>query len=71
LNVWIPVSDEAAVVTALLQRGWALAPGAPYRLAGSPPGVRATTATLREDEARALAGDIAEVLGPARWTRSA
>ena len=38
LNVWVPVDDEAGVVGALLQRGWVVAPGAPYRLAGSSPG---------------------------------
>ncbi len=37
LNVWVPVGDEAAVVGALLQRGWVVAPGAPYRLPASAP----------------------------------
>jgi DNA-binding transcriptional MocR family regulator len=70
LNVWLPVDEEAAVVGALLQRGWVVAPGAPYRLPGSPPAIRVTTATLSEPEAARLAGDLAEVLAPARSSRS-
>jgi DNA-binding transcriptional MocR family regulator len=70
LNVWIPVGDETGVVGALLQRGWVLAPGAPYRLRASSPAVRVTTATLLADEARRLAAELAEVLAPARATRS-
>jgi DNA-binding transcriptional MocR family regulator len=70
LNVWVPVAEEAAVVATLLQRGWALAPGSPYRLAGSAPAVRVTTATLRAEEAEVLAGDIAAVLAPTAWARS-
>ncbi len=70
LNVWIPVSDEAGVIGALLQRGWVLAPGAPHRLAGSAPAVRATTATLTEPEAARLAGDLSDVLSPVGFSRS-
>ena len=65
LNVWIPVHEEAGAVAALLQRGWVLAPGAAYRLAGGPRGIRVTTATLTEAEAARLAGDVADVLAPA------
>ena len=70
LNVWIPVQDEAGTVSALMQRGWVLAPGAPYRLAGAAPGVRVTTATLSEQEAPRLAHDLAEVLAPSGFSRS-
>lgn len=70
LNVWVPVADESAVVGALLQRGWVLAPGEPYRLPGSPPAVRITTATLASDEARALAEDLALVLAPGERARA-
>ncbi len=70
LNVWIPVHEEAGAVGALMQRGWVLAPGAPYRLAGGPRGIRVTTATLTEPEAARLAGDVAEVLAPALVSRS-
>jgi DNA-binding transcriptional MocR family regulator len=62
LNVWIPVDDETATVGALLQRGWVLAPGAAYRLKGSPPAVRVTIATLSGEEAELLAEDLRDVL---------
>jgi DNA-binding transcriptional MocR family regulator len=70
LNVWIPVGDETEVVGTMLQRGWVLAPGAPYRLGASPPAVRVTTATLLQEEAGPLAAELAEVLAPARARRS-
>jgi DNA-binding transcriptional MocR family regulator len=70
LNVWVPVGEESGVIGSLLQRGWVLAAGAPYRLGDSPPAVRVTTATLGEDEARRLAGDLAEVLTPGSASRS-
>ena len=67
LNVWIPVDDETAAVGALLQRGWVVAPGAAYRLQGSSPAVRVTTASLYGEEAERLAEDLREALlsGPA------
>jgi DNA-binding transcriptional MocR family regulator len=65
LNVWIPVGDETSVVGALLQRGWVVAPGAAYRLAGSSPALRVTIATLSAGEAERLAGDLQDALGSA------
>jgi len=70
LNVWVGVAEETGVVGALLQRGWVVAPGAAYRLAGSPPAIRVTIATLSEPESARLAADLAEVLAPARSSRS-
>jgi DNA-binding transcriptional MocR family regulator len=70
LNVWIPVLEEAHAVGALMQRGWVLAPGAPYRLPGAHPAIRVTTATLTQPEAARLAGDLADVLNPAVVARS-
>src|SRR5271154_1851965 len=70
LNVWVPVADEAGVVGALLQRGWVLAAGAPYRLPGSDPAVRVTISTLAEQDPARLAAQLAEVLTPARSGRS-
>jgi DNA-binding transcriptional MocR family regulator len=70
LNVWVPVADESAVVGALLQRGWVIAPGEPYRLPGCPPAVRITTATLPREEASALADDLALVLAPDERARA-
>jgi DNA-binding transcriptional MocR family regulator len=70
LNVWVPVPDEAGAVAALLQRGWVVAAGAPYRLGEGPQAIRVTTATLSAAEAGRLAGDLAEILAPAAWARS-
>jgi DNA-binding transcriptional MocR family regulator len=70
LNVWFGVRSEAEPAGALLGRGWALKPGAPYRLL-SAPFLRITTATLDPDEAQRLAADIAAVLRPARRTKLA
>ena len=70
LNVWVPVTDETGVVGALLQRGWVVAPGAPYRLAPTGPAVRVTIATLTAPEAERLAADLAEAIAPARSARS-
>jgi DNA-binding transcriptional MocR family regulator len=70
LNVWVPVDDEAGTVGALMQRGWVVAPGEPYRLAGSPPAVRITTAALTAGEADRLASDLAAALAPGGFSRS-
>ena len=60
--MWVPVDDETAVVGTLLQRGWVVAPGAPFRLAQSPAAVRVTIATLQQSEAERLADDLADAL---------
>jgi DNA-binding transcriptional MocR family regulator len=70
LNVWIPVAEEAGTIGALMQRGWLVAPGEPYRLAGSAPAIRVTTATLTEPEAVKLAGHIAQILAPSVFSRT-
>jgi DNA-binding transcriptional MocR family regulator len=70
LNVWIPVAEEAGTINALMQRGWVVAPGEPYRLAGSSPAIRVTSATLTEPEAVKLAGDIAQILAPSIFSRT-
>ncbi|WP_377272620.1 aminotransferase class I/II-fold pyridoxal phosphate-dependent enzyme [Peterkaempfera sp. SMS 1(5)a] len=61
LSIWIPVRDESAAVAGLLQRGWAVAPGARFRLE-SPPGIRITVSTLDPEDTPALAADIAAAL---------
>jgi DNA-binding transcriptional MocR family regulator len=70
LNVWIPVPEEAQAVGALLQRGWVVAPGAAYRLPGSAPAIRVTTATLTEPEAARFARELAQALAPSLVSRS-
>jgi len=61
LAAWVPVDDELAATTALLQRGWAVAPGERFRMS-APPGIRIGTGTLTPRESSALAKDIAGVL---------
>ncbi|WP_188037509.1 aminotransferase class I/II-fold pyridoxal phosphate-dependent enzyme, partial [Actinotalea sp. JY-7885] len=68
VNVWVPVRDETRAVTALRDRGVAVAPGARFRLA-SPPGVRITVGPLGEDDVEPLAALVAEALtAPGRGT---
>jgi DNA-binding transcriptional MocR family regulator len=62
MNVWIPVPDETGAVARLLQAGWAVAPGARFRMS-APPGIRITISTLGEDEAGPLAEAVASALG--------
>ncbi len=70
LNVWIPVPDETPAVQALLADGWAVAPGAPFRLQAKP-AIRVTISSLQPSESPALAGAIASALRPSRLTRPA
>lgn len=63
MNVWIPVADETGVVTRLLGAGWAVAPGARFRLA-APPGVRVTVSTLTPEDIEPLAAALAEACRP-------
>lgn len=63
LNVWIPVPDETGAVARLLHAGWAVAPGARFRL-GAPPGIRITVSTLTDDDIGPLAGAVAAAVGP-------
>lgn len=70
LNVWIPVPDETHVVQTLLAEGWAVAPGAPFRLQAEP-AIRVTISSLEPTEAGSLATAIARALEPSRRTRSA
>jgi hypothetical protein len=53
--------DETATCLALADAGYAVAPGAPYRLA-EPPAIRVTTAMLSEDEGPAVAAAVAVAL---------
>ena len=63
LNVWIPVSDETGAVARLLHAGWAVTPGARFRV-GAPPGIRITVSTLADDDIEALAETVAAAVGP-------
>jgi len=61
LAVWVPVTDEPGVTGALLERGWAVAPGERFRIAARP-GIRIGTGTLTGKEAPRLAADVADSL---------
>ncbi|MFH8983290.1 aminotransferase class I/II-fold pyridoxal phosphate-dependent enzyme [Streptomyces varsoviensis] len=62
MNVWLPVPDETGVVARLLQAGWAVAPGARFRLA-SPPGVRVTISPMGAREMERIADALASATG--------
>lgn len=64
MNVWIPVPDETGAVARLLHAGWAVAPGARFRMS-APPGIRITVATLAADEIAPLAEAVATAVASA------
>ncbi len=64
MNVWVPVPDETGAVARLLHAGWAVAPGARFRMA-APPGVRFTVSDLAPDEIETVADAVAAAAGPA------
>jgi len=70
LNVWVEVVEEAECVRALMQAGWAVAPGERYRME-SPPALRVTAAALRPGEAEEIAVALGRVLRPHTRTYSA
>lgn len=60
INVWVPVTDETAVVARLRDRGYAVAPGSLYRLTTAP-AIRVTVSPLRTvSDLDALAAAIVE-----------
>ncbi|MFF2700806.1 aminotransferase class I/II-fold pyridoxal phosphate-dependent enzyme [Streptomyces cyaneofuscatus] len=65
MNVWVPVSDETGAIARLLQAGWAVAPGARFRM-GTPQAVRLTVSPLTMEDIGPLADAVAAAAGPAR-----
>lgn len=65
MNVWVPVSDETGAVARLLHAGWAVAPGARFRM-DAPQGVRITVSPLTPADVGPLADAVAAAAGPAR-----
>ncbi|GAA3814668.1 aminotransferase class I/II-fold pyridoxal phosphate-dependent enzyme [Streptomyces phyllanthi] len=63
MNVWVPVPDETGAVARLLHAGWAVAPGARFRMS-APPGIRITVSTLTGDEAGRVADAVASAINP-------
>jgi DNA-binding transcriptional MocR family regulator len=64
MNVWIPVPDETGAVARLLHSGWAVAPGARFRMSARP-GIRITVSTLTPDDIEPLADAVASAVAPA------
>lgn len=64
MNVWIPVPDETGAVARLLHAGWAVAPGARFRMS-APPGLRITVSPLTPGDIEPLADAVAAAVGPA------
>jgi len=62
-NLWVPVRDEARVVRALSERGWAVAAGERFRIQAAP-GIRVTISTLQPADAGRFAADLADALHP-------
>jgi DNA-binding transcriptional MocR family regulator len=67
LNVWVPVTAEAPVVSGMLGRGWAIAAGERFR-DRSGPAVRITVASLPTGDIVRVADDLASLLHPAATT---
>lgn len=73
LNVWVPVPDESAALSALLAAGFAAAPGAWFRIR-SGPGLRITTAVLDPSQCDRVADALAAAIhrqpdpGSTGWT---
>jgi DNA-binding transcriptional MocR family regulator len=68
MNVWIPVTAETATVQRMLESGWAVRAGEPFRLR-SGPGIRVTTSALDTGQAPEVAAAIAATLEPPRRTQ--
>ncbi len=64
MNVWMPVPDETGAVARLLHAGWAVAPGARFRM-NAPSGIRVTVSTLTRAETGPLADAIASAVASA------
>jgi DNA-binding transcriptional MocR family regulator len=61
LTLWVPVTDEHAVVEGLLDQGIAVSPGERFRI-DSAPGVRIAFASLKEIDAPGVAAAFGRVL---------
>jgi DNA-binding transcriptional MocR family regulator len=67
INVWVPVPDETHAIAALRDAGYAVAPGALFRVS-APPGIRITICPVEEPDLPALAQAIAAAIHPVTGT---
>ena len=70
INVWIPVNDEASAAAALLDAGWGVLTGERFRTRAAR-GIRVSVGSLQPDDARRLAGDLANAFTAAAPARIA
>jgi DNA-binding transcriptional MocR family regulator len=63
INVWVRVSDETRAVTVMRDSGYAVAPGALFRIA-APPGIRMSIGPLADADIDPLAAAIAAASHP-------
>ncbi|MFF9064609.1 aminotransferase class I/II-fold pyridoxal phosphate-dependent enzyme [Streptomyces sp. NPDC014891] len=63
MNVWVPVPDETGAVARLLAAGWAVAPGARFRM-DTGPAVRITVSGLALTDVEPLAEAVVGAVGP-------
>jgi DNA-binding transcriptional MocR family regulator len=68
MNVWVSVPDETGAVSRLLHAGWAVAPGARFRMAAAP-GVRLTVSGMSDDDIGPVADAVASATGPSPGRR--
>jgi len=67
-NVWVPVAQEAPLVTGMERAGWAVRAGEPFRLDAGP-ALRITTAALDPTDAPRVAADLGALLHGGGHTR--
>lgn len=68
VNVWVPVADETYAVTRVRDAGFAVAPGALFRI-GTPPAVRVSVGRLRPSMHGPLVDALAAAVRPAGRVR--
>lgn len=64
MNVWVPVAEETSAVARLLHAGWAVAPGARFRMATAP-AVRLTVSSMTGEDIESVADAVAGAAGAA------
>lgn len=64
MNVWVPVPDETGAVSRMVHAGWAVAPGARFRMT-SQQGMRLTISAIGVEEVDAVADAVAAAIRPA------